>query len=82
MAAKDRVVDGGEGGWEWLRKMLTIANVDNLLQSAWSSLLAMSPKTGKATEYEEHNRKSSAIDETKEPSYSIPNLLIPPTTQP
>jgi hypothetical protein len=31
MAAKDRVVDGGEGGWEWLRKMLTIANVDNLL---------------------------------------------------
>jgi hypothetical protein len=25
------VVDGGEGGWEWLRKMLTIANVDNLL---------------------------------------------------
>jgi hypothetical protein len=24
----ERVV---EGGWEWLRKMLTIANVDNLL---------------------------------------------------
>jgi hypothetical protein len=29
---KERVVDGGEGSWEWLRKMLTIANVDNLLQ--------------------------------------------------
>ena len=38
-------------------------------------------KTGKATDYELHYRKSSTIDEIKEHSYSIPNLLMPSTTQ-
>ena len=41
VVVKERVVDGGEGSWEWLRKMLTIANVDNLLHLAqiWLQIL-------------------------------------------